>query len=257
MALCFIIVCISWSQTSNLPSAPTHAPQPWQPQIKTIFIISIALEIFIVTIFHPAHVSPYWLSSHSLVIKFVLSGAVYVNFSQESHYKEENSFCSLVQTYKNLSNFPSKLSVVLESWIFENILRSSKDVIPRNSTESVTFILNFPVSPHALNMDWITDLFQGQCGALQMNQGELNSLSSSSLWCGTEDMILRVRDIWVTVHPSEHIPICLFNWIFFRNQRFSRVIQLVYSKQPHFHFSFHYKMLPVYIKAATHFGSKL
>ena len=195
MAPCFIIVCISWSQTPNPPSAPYPCPQPRQPQIKTIFVMSTALEIFIVTIFHSAHFPPYWLSSHSLVIKLVLSGAEYVNFSRVSHYKEEISFCSLVQTYKNSSNFPSKPSVVLESWIFENILRSSKDVIPRNSTESVTFIPNFPVSPRALNMDWITDLFQGQCGALQMNQGELNSLSSSSLLCSSEDMILRVRDI--------------------------------------------------------------
>lgn len=219
--------------------------------------MSTALEICIVTIFHSAHFSPYWLSSHSLVIKFVLSGAEYVNFSQVSHYKEEICFCSFEQTYKNSSNFPSKLSVVLESWSFKNILRSSKDVIPRNSTESVTFIPNFPVSPRALNMDWITDLFQGQCGALQMNQGELNSLSSSSLWCSSEDILLRVRDIWMTVDLSEHIPICHFNLIFFRNRRFSRDIQHIYSKQPHFHFPFHCKMLPVYIKAATHFGSKL
>ena len=237
MAPCFIILCISWSQTPNPPSAPIPAPQPWQPQMKTIFIISTALEIFIVTIFHSAHFPPYQLSSHSLVIKFVLSDAEYINFSQVSHYKEEISFCSLVQTYKNSSDFPSKLSVVLESWIFENILRSSKDVIPRNSTESVTFIPNFPVSPRALNMDWITDLFQGQCGALQMNQGELNSLSSSSLWCGSGDMILRVRDIWMTVDPSEHIPICHFNLIFFRNQRFSSHTTCLLKTTP-FPFSF-------------------
>ena len=77
----YIIVCICWSQTPN----PTLLPTPtWQPQVKTIFNTSRALENFIVTIFHSAYFFPILVenhSSHSLVIKFVLSGSEYLNFS--------------------------------------------------------------------------------------------------------------------------------------------------------------------------------